>query len=66
VILFYAESKKSGMDEACRTDVGEERCVQGFGGGKVDGKRPLGRPKCRWEDKIKMDIQEFGWVHGLD
>jgi len=28
--------------------------------GKPDGKRPLGRPEHRWEDNIKMDIQEVG------
>jgi hypothetical protein len=27
---------------------------------KSEGKRPLGRPRCRWEDNIKMDIQEVG------
>ena len=32
--------------------------MQGFGG-KPEGKRPLGRPRCRWED-IKMDLQEVG------
>jgi hypothetical protein len=26
--------------------------------GKPDGKRPLGRPRFRWEDNIKMDLQE--------
>ena len=26
--------------------------------GKCEGKRPLGRPRCRWEDNIKMDLQE--------
>jgi len=25
-----------------------------------EGKRPLGRPKCRWEDNIKMDLREIG------
>jgi hypothetical protein len=25
-----------------------------------EGKRPLGRPRCRWEDNIKMDLQEVG------
>jgi hypothetical protein len=29
--------------------------------GKLEGKRPLGRPRCRWEDNIKMDLQEVGW-----
>jgi len=27
---------------------------------KPEGKRPLGRPKRRWEDNIKMDLQEVG------
>ena len=27
---------------------------------KPDGKRPLGRPRCRWEDNIKMDLQVVG------
>jgi hypothetical protein len=30
--------------------------------GKPEGKRPLGRPKRRWEDDIKMDLQDVGWV----
>ena len=29
--------------------------------GKPEGKRPLGRPRYRWEDNIKMDHQEVGW-----
>ena len=28
--------------------------------GKPEGKRPLGRPMCRWEDNIKMDLQDVG------
>ena len=32
--------------------------------GKPEGKRPLGRPRRRWEDNIKMDIQEVGGVCG--
>ena len=28
--------------------------------GKPEGKRPLGRPRCRWEDNIKLDLQEVG------
>ena len=28
--------------------------------GKREGKTPLGRPRCRWEDNIKMDLQEVG------
>jgi hypothetical protein len=29
--------------------------------GKHEGKRPLGRPRCRWEDGIRMDLMEIGW-----
>jgi hypothetical protein len=29
--------------------------------GKPEGKRPLGRPKCRWVDNIRMDPGEVGW-----
>jgi len=28
--------------------------------GKPEGKRPLGRPRHRWEENIKMDLQEVG------
>ena len=30
--------------------------------GKPEGKRPLGRPRHRWEDNIKMYLQNVGWV----
>jgi hypothetical protein len=33
--------------------------------GKPEGKRPLGRPRFRWRDNIKIDIQEEEWGHGL-
>jgi hypothetical protein len=38
---------------------GKERCIQDFG--RPDGMRPLGRPRHRWKDNIKMDLQEVGW-----
>jgi hypothetical protein len=34
--------------------------------GSLEERRPLGRPMCRWEDNIKMDLQEVRWGHGLD
>jgi len=46
---------------------GEDRGVHRVLVGKPEGKRPLGRPRRRWEDNIKMDLQEVGrgsW--GLD
>jgi hypothetical protein len=33
--------------------------------GKPEGKRPLGRPRRRWEDNINMDLREVGWG-GID
>jgi hypothetical protein len=33
--------------------------------GNPEGKRPLGRPRCRWEDNIKMDLREVEWG-GMD
>jgi len=30
-------------------------------GGKHNRKRSLGRPRCRWEDNIKMDFKQIGW-----
>ena len=47
------------MGGACGTYGGGERCAKGFGG-KPGVKRPLGRPRRRWEDNIKMDLQEVG------
>jgi len=39
---------------------GEDRGVHRVLVGKPDGKRPLGRPRRRWENNIKMDLLEFG------
>jgi len=44
--------------------MGEGRAVHRFLVGKPEGKRPLGRPRRRWEDNIKMDLQEVGGVVG--
>ena len=40
--------------------MGEGRGVHRVLVGKPEGKRPLGRPRRRWEDNIKMDLQEVG------
>ena len=34
--------------------------------GILEGNRPFGRNRCRWEDNIKMDLQDVGCGHGLD
>jgi transcription termination factor 2 len=44
--------------------MGEDRWVHRVLVGKPDGKRPLGRPTRRWEDKIKIDLQEVGGGRG--
>ena len=33
---------------------------------KPEGKRPLVRPRHRWKDNIKIDLEEEGWGYGLD
>ena len=38
--------------------MGEDRGVHRMLVGKPEGKRPLGSPRSRWEDNIKMDLQE--------
>ena len=40
--------------------MGEWRGVHRVLVGKPEGKRPLGRPRCKWEDNMKMDLQEVG------
>jgi hypothetical protein len=43
----------------------EKRNAFGILVGKPEGKRPLGRPRRRWEDNIKMNHREIGW-DGVD
>ena len=45
--------------------MGEDRGVHRVLVGKPEGKRPLGRLRRRWEDNIKMDLQELG-CRGMD
>jgi hypothetical protein len=41
--------------------MGEGRNVYRLLMGKSEGERPLERPRCRWDDGIKMDLREMGW-----
>jgi hypothetical protein len=65
-IIISAGDKinKNEMDGACSTD-GEERGVYRVLVGKPEGKRPLGRPRRRWQDNLRMDLQEVG-CGGMD
>jgi hypothetical protein len=46
--------------------MGEERKLYKVLVGKPEGKRPLGRPRRRWDDGIRMGLRETGWGCGLD
>jgi hypothetical protein len=52
--------EKSEMGGACGMYGGQERCIQGLVG-RHDWKRPFGRPRSRWDDNVKIDLQEVGW-----
>jgi hypothetical protein len=43
----------------CSTNGRDEKCIQNFGQ-KSEWKRPLERPRHRWEDNIRMDLKEIG------
>jgi len=47
---------------------GEHKLIQDFGGKKPKRRRPLGRPGCRWEDTVEVDLQriECETVDGID
>jgi len=51
--------EKNEMGGTCSTS-GEKRGLCRVLVGKPEGKRPLGRPRRRWEDNNKMDLQEVG------
>jgi hypothetical protein len=63
--------KKNEMGRVCNTLGREERCIQGHKGerrgahrvlvGKLERKKPLVRPRHRWEVNIKMVLQEVEW-----
>jgi hypothetical protein len=48
------------MGRACSRN-GERRNAYRILVGKPEGRRPLGRPRRRWVDNIKMDLREVGW-----
>jgi hypothetical protein len=59
-IIRMSKSKRMGC-----AWMGKKRNAYRLLMGKPEGKRPLGRPRCRWVDTTKMDLIEIGW-DGLD
>jgi hypothetical protein len=57
--------KKTEMGRTCGS-YGERRGAYRALEGKPEGRRPLGRPRRRWEDNIKMDLREVEWGGGMD
>jgi hypothetical protein len=55
------------MGGACSTN-GKKRNAYRILVGKQEGKRPLGRPRRRWNDNIKMDLGEIVWdgIHWIN
>jgi hypothetical protein len=51
------------MGRACSTN-GEKRNAYRILVGNPEGKRPLGRPRRRWVDNIKLDLRKIGWDGG--
>jgi len=51
--------KENETGGSCRRYGREKRCTQGCGV-KLKRKGPLGRPRCRWKDNIKVNLQEVG------
>jgi hypothetical protein len=52
--------KEDEMGKTCSTN-GERRNAYRISMGKPEGKRPLGRPRRRWVNNIKMGLREIGW-----
>jgi hypothetical protein len=64
ILLMKSRRLRWAGHVAC---MGERRGAYRVLVGKLEGRRPLGRPRRRWEDNINMDLREVGWVgHGLD
>jgi hypothetical protein len=63
-VIRFDQSKEDEMGGACGVHGEGENILVG----KPEGRRPLGTPRCRWEDNIEMDLREIGfgdvdWIH---
>jgi hypothetical protein len=46
---------------ACSTNIEKTNAYRKLAG-KAEGKRPMGIPRCKWVDNIKMDLREIEWL----
>jgi hypothetical protein len=60
-VLLPLSSKHTDSKEQRTVGLILPAVVYGFLVGKLEGKRPLGRPRRKWEDNIKMNLQEVGY-----
>jgi hypothetical protein len=67
LIIFHSgdQAKKTKMGRICNT-YGERKAAYRVLMGKPEGRRPLGRPRRRWEDNIKTDLREVELGDRLD
>jgi hypothetical protein len=63
-VYLNDQVKEDEMDGVCSTH-GEKRNAYRILVGKPERKRPLGKPRHRWEDNIRMNVREIGWG-GMD
>jgi hypothetical protein len=74
VVLYGCETWSVTLREEHRLRVFENRVLRGIFGqslytvlvGKPEAKRPLERPRPRWEDGIRVYLREIGWGCGVD
>jgi hypothetical protein len=64
IIRVIKSRKLRWVDHVTR--MGERRNVYRVLVGKPEGRRPLGRPRRRWQGNVKMGFGEAGWGHGQD
>jgi hypothetical protein len=64
-IIRHMKSRRMRCAETM-APMGEDRKVYKVLVGKPEGRRPLGTPRRRWEDGIKMDLREIGWGCEVD
>jgi len=63
-VMWVVKFRRTGLAGHMTNMGGEERCIQCLFG-KPEGKRPLGKPRHRWEDNTGMYLKEISWK-GID